>query len=113
MTRLPLTVLPRVSITMPIMIAAMATTEPIAHPAQPISGMHETTSVIPIKTQLTMPSTPAPPRGGWTMEAFGRIGLAAWMGDTTRLGVGTGDGVTAAAGAGAGRIVMPGTPERG
>src|SRR4051794_15426207 len=98
---------------MPMMMAAMATAMPITHPAQPIKGIHETTSVIPIRTQLTRPSTPDPLRGGWTMEAFGRIGVGAGVRDTTGLGGGRGAGVTAAAGAGAGRIVIPGTPERG
>lgn len=80
MSRLPWSPRPRVSITIPIMMTAIATTIPNAQPIQPTTGMNETTNAIPSKAQLISARIPVPPPGGLTIEEFGRIGAGAGVG---------------------------------
>src|SRR6266576_7189407 len=94
MMKTPCAARPRVMTMMPMMMAAIATGQTRNHAPQPMTGMSDTTNVIPSRAQLTRARVRVPLRAGWTIEAFGRIGAAVAAGCT-----GAGDGVGAGVGA--------------
>src|SRR5438067_13514544 len=112
MTKPPLAGAPRATITIPMTMAAIATGQTKTHAPQPTNGMNETTSVIPMRIQLTNARIFVLRAGwaGWTMEAFVRVGAAE---GGTVAGAGVGAGVGAGLAAAEGGITTPATLESG